>query len=254
MDNLNIIPIGSGSTGNCFYIELDNHRFLIDMGIGCKKVKQALQVNGRDLKNVEAIFLTHGHYDHVKAATAICNNTDCVIYCDQSSLYPIREAKAEKKTIETDKWLEIFSDLKVKMFSVSHDYVKTCGFIFKTDNRKIVYLTDCGKVYKQMLEDMSKADLVILEANHDIEMLKNGPYPIQLQNRILSKYGHLSNEDCAKAIEYLYKTGTRNFLLAHLSLKNNTPELAYETVRNINNQEDLNIYVCKEYSTDILTF
>ena len=251
---INIIPIGSGSTGNCFYIEMGEYHFLVDMGIALKNVKRALEENDRTLNNLDAIFLTHGHHDHIKNASAICNNSDCKVYCNETILYNIKDANAEKVILEQDKQIELFKDFKVKMFSIPHDFVKTCGYIFEYKNEKLSYLTDCGVITDKILENLEKSDVVIIESNHDLEMLKNGPYPRVLQNRIKSEYGHLSNIQAAETILHLYEKGTRNFLLAHLSLQNNKPELALKCTKDKLKSDDVYIYVCKDQGCDLLSF
>ena len=252
--NINVIPVGSGSSGNCFYIEMNQYRFLIDLGMGYNKVKDALLFNERNIEDVEAIFITHGHNDHTKACQAIGNHTGCKVYADKSAMYPLRSMKNEKTVIEIGKSFEPIEGLKVKSFSVPHDYVKTCGYIFESENTKIGYVTDCGKMNDNIISCISEADLVIIESNHDIEMLKNGPYPKFLQDRILSEYGHLSNDDCAETIDRLYKTGTKNFLLAHISTHNNTPELALKTSLERNKDKDIFIDVCPKEGNKMFSF
>ncbi|MCR4634412.1 MAG: MBL fold metallo-hydrolase [Erysipelotrichaceae bacterium] len=254
MSFINVLPIGSGSTGNSIYIEIGDHRILIDMGIGYKKVRDALLKHGRNIEEIDAIFVTHGHYDHVKSASAICNHTSCKVYAEQSSMYPLRSIKAERISIRPDLPFEPLHSLNVTMFSVPHDYVRTCGYIFECGGRKLAYVTDCGKMNEKIFSYISGADVVIIESNHDVEMLKNGPYPIQLQNRILSKFGHLSNEDCASTIEQLYETGSRNFFLAHLSRHNNTPEIALRTTMDRMEGKDVNVYICPDAGDDLYTF
>lgn len=253
MSSINIIPIGSGSTGNSIYFEIGPYHLLIDMGIGSKKVKAALSINNRNIEDIDAIFLTHGHYDHTKACKAIANATNCNVYANESSMYPIRDINANRIIIEEGQ-TEIFQDLFVTMFHVPHDYSFTSGYTFTYKNTKLAYVTDCGKMYDSIFNELLDSDVVIIESNHDIEMLKHGPYPKELQNRILSKYGHLSNIDCANTINELYKHGTKNFLLAHISLKNNTSELALNTTKTLLNTEDIYLYACPEEGNDLLEF
>ena len=255
MDRINIIPVGSGSTGNCIYLEIGDHRLLIDMGIGYRKVRDALLKNERNIEDVDAIFLTHGHYDHVKAAVPIANHTNCPIYGNETIMYPIRMIDEGRRFIfKTGISEEVLPGLFVRMFPVPHDYVRTCGYTFTCEDRKISLVTDCGQMNDLIIDELSGSDVVIIECNHDVEMLKNGPYPYPLQRRILSKYGHLSNDDCADTILRLCETGTRHFLLAHLSLNNNTPELAFNTVRNRTIGCDLDLYVCRDESDDLLSY
>ncbi|MBR3264719.1 MAG: MBL fold metallo-hydrolase [Erysipelotrichaceae bacterium] len=254
MHNISIIPIGSGSTGNCFYAETGKHAFLIDMGIGYRRVKEALARHQKSLDNIDAIFVTHGHYDHVKAASAIANHVTCKLYTNESVLYPLRNAKCEKVILEKDEPYVLAEDFTVKMFGVPHDYAYTCGFSFTSNNTKLSYVTDCGKMNKKIYNEIKGSDVVIIEANHDVEMLKSGPYPLQLQKRILSAHGHLSNDDCAQTILKLKEDGCYKFLLAHLSKHNNTPQLALQTVRSLLNDDTIFLYACPEAGDDLLEF
>ena len=254
MNKISIIPIGSGSTGNCFFIEIGKYSLLIDMGIGYRKVKEALEFSGKDICQINAIFLTHGHYDHVKAASPISNNTFCKVYADQSSMYSICKIKSERIILNIDETVEVLPGLKVRMFSLPLDFVRTCGYTFEYEDRKLGFVTDCGKMNKNIIEELKGCDPIIIESNHDVEMLKNGPYPKELQKRIMSKYGHLSNEECADTIYELYKHGTRNFLLAHISLKNNTPDLALKAVKDRMKDKEISLYACPFEGKDLLKY
>ena len=254
MGLIKVIPFGSGSTGNSIYIEFNSHAFLVDMGIGYKKVRDAMALYDRHLEDLEAIFLTHGHYDHVKSASAISNHTECPVYSHQSSMYPIRNIRSRRISINTYETFQAVDGLTVTMFPVSHDYVQTCGFLFESGGMKIGYVTDCGKMNDTIFSLLSGSDLVIIESNHDVEMLKNGPYPRQLQRRILSKYGHLSNDDCADTIDRLYETGTKHFLLAHLSRINNTPQIALETSLEKMAGKKVTIGLCPEEGSEMYEF
>ena len=249
---IEVIPVGSGSTGNSIYLEMGGYHLLVDMGIGYKKIRDALAVHEKDIEMIDAVFLTHGHNDHVKSAEAISHHIRGKIYTGESVLYSIRKAEREKVILEEKKKEEILPGLYVTMFPVPHDYVRTCGFVFETEDRKIGYVSDCGKMNEDILEELYGCDTVILESNHDVEMLKKGPYPYQLKQRILSKYGHLSNEDCADCAVKLYEGGTRSFLLAHLSLHNNTPDLARKTFEEKMKGKDYFLYLCPEEGQDEL--
>ena len=254
MNEIKIIPIGSSSSGNCFYLEMGGYHLLIDLGIGYKKVKNALEVNGLDLSMIDGVFVTHGHGDHIKAAEVISKRLNCKIYAESSSMYSLRKTVVDRISINTYEDIEIFPGLIVRMFMVPHDFVKTCGYIFKYGDKKVGFVTDCGKMSEDIIDELKGSDVIIIESNHDKEMLKNGPYPKQLQARILSKYGHLSNDGCAKTIKVLSEYGTKNYLLAHISKHNNTYELALKTTRDYIKDDSINIYVCKEESTDLLNY
>ena len=251
---MRIIPFGSGSTGNSFYIELGDHRFLIDMGIGYRKVKAVLESHERRFEDIEAVFLTHGHVDHIKAAKALGNHLSCRVYANETVMYPIRNIAPERVVLDVNEEKEVLPGLQVRMFSVPHDYVRTCGYSFVCEGKKLSYVTDCGKMNEKIFKELCGSDVVIIEANHDVGMLKKGSYPHFLKKRILSEYGHLSNDDCAEIVAGLYETGTRNFLLAHLSRENNTPERALQTVKERMGEKEVFLYACPAEGQELLEF
>ena len=250
---INIIPIGSGSSGNCFYIQIDNKEFLIDMGIGYRKVKDALESNDRSLNNISAIFITHGHYDHIKAKVAITNNTKCDLYGNESLFYCLSGLRSKFNILDFES-VNLVNDIEVKMFKVGHDFNVTTGYTFTYKNQKVAYVTDCGKVTKAIYAELKNSNVVIIESNHDIEMLKNGSYPYDLKRRILSSHGHLSNEDCAKVINSLREDGSKNFLLAHLSRENNRPEIARKEVMDKVINKDIRLYICPIEGKELLKY
>ena len=209
-------------------------------------------MHGRDLSKVDAIFLTHGHYDHIKAASAICNHTECPVYADQSVMFSIRNISSERKILGMG-MVQVLPGLTVSKFPVPHDFVQTSGYVFGYENSRIGYVTDCGKMNDSILSQLKGCDVIILESNHDVKMLKNGPYPKQLQARILSRYGHLSNLECAETVKELSSYGTKHFLLAHLSLQNNTPEIALDTLKQ-KTDEEVDLYVCPAEGNDLLSY
>ena len=254
MGKINILSFGSGSTGNSVYIEMEDYKFLIDMGIGYRKIRDTLGQYDRSLDDLDAVFLTHGHSDHTKSAIPISKHISCPVYTDRTSMYPIRDICAQRIIVKQYDPFEPAAGLQVTMFPVPHDYVQTCGFIFEGQDTKIGYVTDCGKMNEMILSYLYGSDLVIIESNHDIEMLKHGPYPLQLQKRILSVHGHLSNVDCADTIEQLYEKGTRHFLLAHISLNNNTQEVALKTSMDKMAGKEVDIRALSDCGDDLLTY
>ncbi len=253
MANIKIIPIGSGSSGNSFYINIDNHQLIIDFGLSYKKIKEALSTNNININDIEYGFITHKHNDHINGLKVCLKNFNMPYYTINSCANYLNKKYETNvfKSIKANGQI-IIDDLIVKTIRLSHD-VECTGYIFETSNCKVVYATDTGYINQKALEAFKGADVVIIEANHDIDMLENGTYPRMLKDRIESDFGHLSNQDCANAIKFLNENGTNNFLLAHLSKENNTEELALKEVNQALTKK-ANLYVCPIYGNDLLFF
>ena len=253
MANIKIIPIGSGSSGNSFYINIDNHQLIIDFGLSYKKIKETLLSNNININDIEYGFITHKHNDHINGLKVCLKNFDMPYYTINSCANYLNkkyETSVFKPLKNNDQIM--LDDLVIKTIRLSHD-VECTAYIFETSNSKVVYATDTGCINQKALEAFKGADVVIVEANHDIDMLENGTYPRMLKDRIESDFGHLSNKDCAIAIKYLNENGTNNFLLAHLSKENNTEELALKEVNSILTKK-ANLYVCPIYGNDLLFY
>lgn len=252
MDDIKIIPIGSGSSGNSMFIELGPYKILVDIGLNCKTISETLNINQYNLEDIDIVFITHTHNDHIKGFNVTRKRLNCPIYGSKDTSFYFYGKGVGTFDLYTKK--ELLKDLYVTMFEVSHDEKGTVGYIFEYKDYKIGYATDIGEMTDTIVELLKGSNIVVIESNHDKEMLKNGPYPTYLKARINSKYGHLSNEDCAKTIKILYESGTRNFLLAHISKENNTPELAYKTTYELLNKNDAYIKVLKDKDTELLVF
>lgn len=230
---LNITPLFSSSKGNSIYIESDDTRLLVDAGVSSKQIILSLEKIDVNIKTIEAILITHEHTDHVKGIKILASKYNIPIFCTAKTWTKLSQAdvpESLKNTFEIDNEFSI-GNIKVIAFSTPHDAVDPCGFSFFYEDKKITLATDLGHINNYLLEKMEKSDTILLEANHDIEMLRAGSYPWQLKQRILGDYGHLSNITSALTIEYLAKNGTKNFILGHLSQENNFPELALETIK-----------------------
>ncbi len=230
---LSIAPLFSGSKGNSILIGTEETKVLIDAGYSCKKIEQELQKVQENLGNVSAILVTHEHSDHICGIGIISRKYDIPIYANeptwQSMINKIGNV-AEKniRTIGLDDFY--VGNLCVQPYEISHDAAWPFGYSVCCEGKKISVMTDTGKVSKSLLEQVRNANIVLLESNHDVEMLKCGPYPYNLKRRILSTKGHLSNEDAASVALSLAECGVRGILLGHLSENNNFYELAYKTV------------------------
>ena len=223
----------SSSRGNCTYIGTAQGGILIDCGVSAKKVREGLESIGVPLSSIVAIFVTHEHTDHVSGLRVFASKENIPVYASHGTLSALEDAnvlngKFSVSPIGKD-GMEV-GGMYVRPFSISHDAREPFGYSVQTaDGRKISVATDTGIITEEILNAISGSDLVLLESNHDIGMLQNGPYPYAIKRRILSDLGHLSNDVCAETAVRLLENGTTRFCLAHLSRDNNMPALAYQT-------------------------
>jgi len=245
---LKILPLFSSSKGNCTYVESDTTALLIDIGISCKRLLASFDENKINPNSIEAILITHEHSDHIKGIKTFSTKYSIPVYATQKTwtkLSLIDINTSLKKTFTQDINFSI-GDILVAPFKIPHDAIDPSGFSFYNNEQKVTIATDLGHINEYLLSKIIKSNTILLESNHDIEMLKAGPYPWQLKQRIIGNYGHLSNSLSAKTIGYLIKNGTKNFILGHLSEENNFPELALETVKSnlkIQNIDTANINI-----------
>ncbi len=233
----------SGSSGNCLFISDGKTNILVDSGLSGKKIIEALVAIGENPAELSAVLVSHEHSDHIKGAGILSRKFDIPIYANENTWNAMEKELGpvsikNKRCFENCKEFEI-GDVFVKAFPIPHDASDPVGFNFLLGNKKITTATDIGHMTNGLLKYLMGSDLLLLESNHDIEMVKVGPYPWPLKKRILGDRGHLSNEMAAKVVAYLAKNGTKKFLLGHLSKENNFPELAYQTVCNVLSENDI---------------
>ena len=228
-----VCPLFSGSSGNSYYVGNSEEGVLIDAGRSAKQITEMLDACGIPLRAVRAVFITHEHTDHVSGLRVFAGKNRLCTYASPGTLHALRTAgiltpKHQAVALSTE-GVEC-AGMTVRPFHIPHDCAEGYGFTVATsDGRKIAFCTDLGSVTEEVSAALQGCDLVVLESNHDVRMLQNGPYPYALKRRILSQRGHLSNEACSSLLPQLAARGTGRFLLAHLSKENNTPELAYQT-------------------------
>lgn len=226
--------LASGSKGNAAYIRCGHTHILIDAGISCRRIEKGLQQYGCSLHDLDAVFITHEHADHVNGITTLLKRTQIPVYTTQETW----QAMGRKVEAFPDRFVRLtrrvgLKDIQVVPFAISHDAARPVGYTVYHGDSKITLATDLGYISQDVEQAAAYSDILILEANHDEEMVKNGPYPYALQNRILSRWGHLSNRTAAAFLAQLPAKRMMRVLLAHRSEKNNTPALSLHTVRSI---------------------
>ena len=229
--------IVSGSSGNCTYVGSENTHILIDAGTSKKRIEEGLNSLELGLCDLNAIFVTHEHVDHIAALHTILKKYDIPIYATKGTIEGIRYSDKKGEMVdstfipvEVDKKIAV-GDMIIDPMRISHDANEPCGYRIYHGDRKIGVATDLGCYDDYTVNCLSDCDALLLEANHDIRMLQTGPYPYQLKRRILGDKGHLSNEKSGELLCKILNDKLNGILLGHLSKENNLPELAYETVR-----------------------
>ena len=242
---ISVYSLFSGSKGNSTLVISGNTRILIDAGNNAKKIKEDLRVLDLTPGNIDAIFITHEHSDHIGALPVLVKSTDAAIHITEPSLAksrieegsPLYEAlvvhEPEGYTVE-------IGNLSVTAVPVPHDSAACMAYVIKDDSGdSFAICTDMGYVTKKLASEVIGVRQAIIEANHSEKMLIEGPYPQPLKKRILGRTGHLSNDTAALFAAYLAGNGAEKIMLGHISEVNNTPECAYETVHNRLIQEGL---------------
>ncbi len=224
----------SGSSGNSIFVSSGKTNILIDAGLPGKKIDEALKSIDKNPSSIDGIFITHEHSDHIKGVGILSRKYDIPIYANDktwSAMEPsLGKIKEHNIKIMDRRSVVQIGDLDVKSFVIPHDAIAPVGYTISNNNKKVSVATDFGTFTDEIYSNIKDSEVILLESNHDVNMLKYGPYPYTLKRRILSEIGHLSNEDCGKAIIDIVKCGKgKNILLGHLSKTNNNPDLAFQT-------------------------
>ena len=226
--------LASGSKGNCTLIQTENTKILIDAGISTTKIKNSLDAVNVDLKDIDAILLTHEHQDHIKGLPVLARKYNTKIFANHKTWQALdcKDSLRREFCYNLNSSLD-FDDLKIEPFSVSHDAADPVGYNFYHKSFKLSFATDLGIVSPTVKEAISMSDALVLESNHDSKMLKAGPYPTFLKNRISSNKGHLANTDTGWTLARLNRKNFTKVFLAHISETNNSPSLAQNTITDI---------------------
>ncbi len=250
---MRVINLASGSKGNLTYIEDDNTKILVDMGLSCQETIRRLSLLGVTPDEIDGILVTHEHSDHIKGIDVFSKKYNKPIFAHNEVWVglndQLKNVKDENKKIFTGDFE--FKELIVRPVEVPHD-VKCFGFSFEKGGKKVSLLTDLGHTNDRILQSIKGSQLVYLEANYDRQKLyQNDRYPLSLKRRIDGANGHLSNEASASAIEMLVQSGTRQIVLSHLSEENNSPDLAYEEICQILSKHGL--FEGMDFKIDVAT-
>lgn len=250
---LQFCSFASGSSGNCYLVKTDETAILIDAGISGKRIFEGLDETGTPREQVAAILVTHEHIDHIKSLPVVTKRIPGLcVYANEATWECINRPVSEERRryFKTGEDFYI-GDLLIRPFPISHDAADPVGFSIYYKDKQVSILTDSGYVSDEVFEEILDADLLVLEANHEKEMLLFGKYPYPLKQRILGDEGHLSNVTAGECLSQIVseRPKKRRVLLGHLSRENNTPEVAMQAVRNT--LEENRIYIGGELQIQV---
>lgn len=231
---MDILSLRSGSRGNASLVSGGNTKLLVDCGVSGKSVTSALADVDVYPEDISAIAVTHEHIDHIAGIGVMMRRYHIPVWANTATWTAMESqvGKIDKSLVnifDNDSSFEI-GEIGVKPFSIPHDAADPVGYSFMCGDEKVAVATDIGELKKDLFEAIRGSKTVLLESNHDVNMLEIGKYPPQLKRRIRGKLGHLSNDDAGRAAEFLVRLGTERIILGHLSEENNYPELARQTV------------------------
>lgn len=252
---LTVTPLFSGSRGNSTLIRTDKTAILLDAGYGFRAICQKLKELGVSPQQIAAVVVTHEHSDHVSALPTWSKHFRTKVFAPplvstflmMQSVYNVEEAEG---TFQVE-------DVTVDVYKCSHDARNCFGYRFTAKDKSVAAVTDTGEASPELVPFLSQCQTVLLESNHDLDMLWNGDYPFYLKNRINSKYGHLSNTQAAEVLSKLIGSKVQNVVLAHLSQQNNTKQAAIRTVQEMYEQhevqvgKDVKIFAADQYSNEV---
>ncbi|MFC0210963.1 MBL fold metallo-hydrolase [Paenibacillus chartarius] len=229
--------LASGSTGNSLVVDNGERKVLVDAGLSMKKIEQLLKERDVDGSELEALFVTHEHSDHIKGLGALARKYDLPVYANEKTWEALDKhigkiAEEKRVVLGTGEAVE-FGTLRVESYGISHDAAEPVGYCFYDGDHKLGLATDLGYMSSKVKEQLQDCDAIILETNHDVEMLRMGHYPWSIKRRILSDLGHLSNEAAGEALTDLVSDKLKRVYMAHLSQDHNLMDLARLTVNNV---------------------
>jgi phosphoribosyl 1,2-cyclic phosphodiesterase len=235
---VSVTVLASGSAGNCTVVSSSGTRLLVDAGLSCREVLRRMLLCGENSRAIDAILITHEHTDHIGGLRMLAKRLKVPIYITGATYQAYQKfaRNGAGKRIALDR-LELFSsghafqigDITVKPFTIPHDAEDPVGFTFRCDGIKVGICTDLGYLPASVRDHLRGCHVLMIESNHDLELLRGGPYPWSVKQRVMSRVGHLSNDALADFLASDYDGGAEFLILAHLSEKNNHPEIARTT-------------------------
>ena len=258
------LSLSSGSNGNSYYFGNEKTAFLIDIGIGARTIKKRLAEHDLSLDSIDAIFVTHDHFDHVKSLGTFTERYRKPVYLTRTLEQALRHnfctagrLKGCVRFLSEGESNQVGEQLSITPFIVPHDATQTVGYHFTFDGERFTVMTDLGEVTDDAVHYAALADHLVVESNYDVDMLMTGPYPPELKMRILTQQGHLSNEQTASLLVRSRQEGLRDIFLCHLSANNNTPDTAYacakKTLESIGSRASLHI-LPRACASELFTF
>ena len=256
--DMELCSIASGSSGNCIMTGDDGCRLLIDAGVSGKRIEQGLNSLGLKTSEMEGILVTHEHIDHISGLGVLARRYGLPIYATEGTIQAILHTKSVGKIDESlfhpvrANETFLIGEMEIEPVKISHDAAEPVAYILRRGSKSVGVITDLGKYDEYMIEKIKGVNVLLLEANHDVNMLQAGPYPYPLKQRILGERGHLSNELSGQLLGRILHDGFQAVVLGHLSKENNYAKLAYETVKleitlgeNPYRGDDFPVYVAK---------
>ena len=252
-----IFPLYSGSGGNCTLVQSDNANLLVDVGLGCRATLSALKMYNLSLSDITAIVVTHEHSDHIGGISSFVSHSPVPVYAPKA----IADLVAKRATccdVSGIADVTEIADLRIERYECSHDAAACYGYRFSDGTNSVATVTDTGCVTTGLVDFLAPCDRIQLESIHDVDMLKSGPYPYPLKRRILSDFGHLSNDQATQVLSDLVGSNVKSVILAHLSEHNNTAELAFNNVVNMYADKglvegrDISVYVARQHDNTVI--
>jgi len=246
--------LASGSKGNAVYIESEQARILIDIGIGPRVLQKRLAHIQRKPEDVSAVFLTHEHSDHISGAGALTKKHGTPVYGTRGTREAMRHhvhPGVDWRTIQQEDGT-VVGDLTVESFATPHDAAESVAYVVRCGSKKLGHITDLGKVTPGIVEKLQNCDTLLVESNHDERMLVDGFYPWPIKQRIQSDVGHLSNEACANLLRQVKHDALKTVVLMHLSESNNHPEIAMDSARRVLGNHPATLFPARQSSPSVL--